>query len=318
MERKSSRKTKFITSPTIDPRTGNKITIGSKQYKQLVERYGEPNKIISPKTGSKINIGKGEYKKLIKQGYTDDELLYGTKSVEQPTTLVPKDILYNILLQSDVETLNNLCRTNKEAETLCKSVQFWMDKMNNDNLPIYEVKNKKLSKLKIYEETVKAVKRTNDTLTINKIEATRSYNKTNGSIHLFTNGEYEKITDIPSLPQILIDDIVSQLEDSNNDFNFNSIILKYIDDNTYNIKCIVLDNITENFYEAETTININTVKNIMNKFIFDMYTGYGSMECNDENDIPFIFEDEFNIGDYEGNRPLFFIRRGIWEALNYK
>jgi hypothetical protein len=65
---------KFHHNPLVDPKTGNSIKINSKEYKKLVDKYGEV-KIKSPKTGSKITVGKGEYNKLIKQGYSDDELI---------------------------------------------------------------------------------------------------------------------------------------------------------------------------------------------------------------------------------------------------
>jgi len=77
---KMNRSEQFKSKPTINPKTKTPIKIGSKEYKKLEERYGEPNKIKSPKTSKKISVNKGEYKKLIKEGYTDDELLYGIKN----------------------------------------------------------------------------------------------------------------------------------------------------------------------------------------------------------------------------------------------
>lgn len=47
--------------------TGNDVKVGSKEYKQLVKTYGEPNKIKSPLSAKLISVGKGEYNKLIKQ-----------------------------------------------------------------------------------------------------------------------------------------------------------------------------------------------------------------------------------------------------------
>ncbi len=134
-------------------------------------------------------------------------------------------------------------------------------------------------------------------------------------INLFINGEYEKPSDIP---QILIDNIRNQLDNPNNGISFNALKLTYIDDNTYRIICVVLDQVTENFYEAETLIDINIVRKIMVKFIFDMNTGYYSIDLTDDNNRPFIFEDKFKVGDYGGEGALlFYIRRGIWETLNY-
>jgi hypothetical protein len=75
MEPESLMKTKFINNPSVDPITGETIKIGSKKYKNLIEKYGEPNKIKSPKTNKLIGVNKTEYKKFIKEGYTDKQLL---------------------------------------------------------------------------------------------------------------------------------------------------------------------------------------------------------------------------------------------------
>ena len=65
---------KFHRNSSVDPKTGEKLIIGSRKYNKLVEKYGDV-KIVSPKTNKKITIGKGEYQKLLNQGYTQDELL---------------------------------------------------------------------------------------------------------------------------------------------------------------------------------------------------------------------------------------------------
>lgn len=192
------------------------------------------------------------------------------------------------------------------------------DQFNNDNLPIFNVRNDEISKSQRYVETVNTIKRTNDTLIINKIEATRPYNKTEGTIMLFINGEYEKVSDVPSLPPTLINEIKNQFDDPNSDFYFNAIYITYINDDTYNIKCQVIDRDTEDSYDAETTITVNIAKQIIGQFLFDMYTGLGYMEFTDLYNRLFIFENEFKIDDYSGTGALlFYIRRGIWETVNY-
>jgi hypothetical protein len=68
---KVSKKQQFRNKPYIDPRTGNVIKIGSKEYKALEKIYGEPNKVKSPTSLKLISVNKIAYKKLIKDGYTD-------------------------------------------------------------------------------------------------------------------------------------------------------------------------------------------------------------------------------------------------------
>ena len=302
-------KKKFYADPTINPRTNKKVIYGKGPYEKLVKEFGIPDK-----------KSKKSRKKSTKKSTKKESQLIDNNAINESfkENMLPADVLYNVLLQADIKTLNNLCITNKEASKYCNSDRFWTDKFNNDNLPIFNVRNDKMSKFQIYDETVKAIKRTNDTLTINFIECQRPFNKTEGTIMLFINGDYENVTDIPALPPILINSLTSQFDNPNSDFHFNAIYLTYIDNNTYNIKCQVMDKDTEDFYDAETKINVNVVKKIISQFLFDTYTELGYMEFTDMHNRPFIFEDEFKIGDYSGTGSLlFYIRRGIWETLNY-
>jgi hypothetical protein len=113
-----SNKQKFHANPLIHPKTGQSITVNSKEYKQLAEKYGHV-KIKSPKTGSKITVGKGEYKKLIKSGYTDQQLL--STSTKMITPFDIKDIKYEILLKLSYPDILHYCATNK---TICDD-QLW-------------------------------------------------------------------------------------------------------------------------------------------------------------------------------------------------
>ena len=70
-----SLKEQFKMLPTINPKTGEEVQIGSKEYYVLVHKYGKPNKIKSPESHKMISVGKIAYNKLIKQGYTDKNLL---------------------------------------------------------------------------------------------------------------------------------------------------------------------------------------------------------------------------------------------------
>ncbi len=120
-----SKKQKFYIHPNKDPRNDKIIVIGDPVYKELVYLYGEPSKIVSPKTKSKIGVNKGEYKKLIKEGYTDDQLLYGDKSNN-----LPSDVMYEIMLRADFQTTQELCQSNQSMFKLCQEVSFWKNKIH--------------------------------------------------------------------------------------------------------------------------------------------------------------------------------------------
>lgn len=303
-----STKSKFLTNPNKNPKTGEDMKIGGKKYKKLEEKYGVP-KIKSPKTQKKIGVNKGEYKKLIKEGYTDDQLLYGKEKEEIHE--VHEDIMYNLLLQSNFKTIKFLCLTNKAASKICNDNKFWEVKFVQEQLPLF---NHELTPRELYMKTAKSIKDANDILYINKFEYNRPYNKTKGIISLFLSGEYEE-SDLPYLPKSFYSSLKNQFDDINSAYLLSSIVLTYINDK-YNLKCTVLDQDTENFYDAEIEIDELIVKDILVKFLFDMNTH--DFECTDDANRPFTFEPEFIIEDftYPGSA-IFYIRRGLWESLNF-
>jgi len=45
----------------------------------------------------------------------------------------PTDIWFNVLLNSNLSDLDNLCSTNKQVYQLCNSPYFWLQKFKVDN-----------------------------------------------------------------------------------------------------------------------------------------------------------------------------------------
>jgi hypothetical protein len=123
----------FHLYPNKNPNTGELITIGSDEYIELVDRYGEP-KIKNPETNYKISVVGITYNNLIKKGYTEKNLLQlaSTKLKQQITDLTPlpqqftgnpdADLL--ILKQLSNIDLYHLCLTNQYLSKLCYNNQY--------------------------------------------------------------------------------------------------------------------------------------------------------------------------------------------------
>lgn len=130
MSQQITKKDLFKSNPTIDPRTGENIEINSIEYNQLVNKYGEPNKIKSPKSNKLISIGKGEYKKLKTEGYTDEQLLtqYKINKKEQIIPQLPVDVMPYIT--------SNLPLTNKRLinKAYNKEAQLDFEKENKQGI----------------------------------------------------------------------------------------------------------------------------------------------------------------------------------------
>jgi hypothetical protein len=112
MSKSITKKELFKKHPNIDPYNGEIIEINSKRYNELVNKYGEPNKIKSPKSNKLISVGKGEYKKLKHEfKYTDEQLL--NKSLPQlPNDVMP--LVTKNLTLSDKRLINKTY--NKETQ----------------------------------------------------------------------------------------------------------------------------------------------------------------------------------------------------------
>jgi hypothetical protein len=72
------------------------------------------------------------------KNYTEDDLIkmiqfyedYHVKPVNLPT-----DVLYEIMLNSNFQTIINYCQTNKDHKKICDDNQFWIKKFNTDHMP---------------------------------------------------------------------------------------------------------------------------------------------------------------------------------------
>lgn len=72
------------------------------------------------------------------------------------------DILYEIMIHLDVDSIQSLCLTDKMANTLCDDKSFWMDKMNREQLPLLDASLLGYKQIKSIQD--KVIEKINDTL----------------------------------------------------------------------------------------------------------------------------------------------------------
>lgn len=143
-----SLKGQFKLVPIINPKTGQDIEIGSQEYNTLVYKYGEPNKIKSPKSGKPIGVGKIAYNQLKKEGYTDKQLILGeslqsNKSPQKISSKISSKIYLNQDVMDtiyanidDIDTLTNICTTNKYMINKCNTKSFWEPILYRNNIEL--------------------------------------------------------------------------------------------------------------------------------------------------------------------------------------
>ena len=129
------------------------------------------------------------------------------------------DMVDEILLRSDIETLSHLCSTNKKNKLTCQSESFWQKKFKYDGLPPiqydfsflkdqYQVNSDIQVWFHIYRDLKESQKEAQDILLVNAIEKSRLNNKTNG---VFIVQMYGAEYDGHYIPKQLQDDIRKQL-----------------------------------------------------------------------------------------------------------
>lgn len=91
--------------------------------------------IYHPITNKLINLYSNEINELLTQGYSEEDLL-ARRSLLSNTLTGLADADYNILINMKYDQLMTLCQTNKYTYKLCENKQFWINKVNYDNLPV--------------------------------------------------------------------------------------------------------------------------------------------------------------------------------------
>ncbi len=74
------------------------------------------------------------------------------------------DLYYEILLNSDIEDIDNLCMINKSFNNICQSKYFWIDKFNKDKLPLIKKHNKTVDWVIEYKKVLYVINRVNNVL----------------------------------------------------------------------------------------------------------------------------------------------------------
>lgn len=156
-----------------------------------------------------------------------------------------KDILYNIMLNSNIKTIENLCKINKVTGIICKSKAFWKDKLMVDG---YLFDNNIQYSMKSYKKI------NNIMIKINRlIRTVKEYN--DGDIIFYFKKE--------NLNNILPSNLLYSLQYE--DFN-EQIIEFYFDYPIYNIEYILY--VGDDVYENQIASNIKEIKNTLFKIFY--------------------------------------------------
>ncbi len=122
---------------------------------------------------------------------------------------LPSDIIYNLMLNADLKTLNNLCQTNKIANKYCNDKHFWHEKFQHEKLPQVSIDGDWIS---AYQLLIKAAEEAKLMMMVTEIEdyngAPDEYNMGGeGTINIKFNEALEK----DDLVKIVLPDMIKKI-----------------------------------------------------------------------------------------------------------
>ncbi|HSW76974.1 MAG TPA: hypothetical protein VLG50_08000 [Candidatus Saccharimonadales bacterium] len=177
-----------------------------------------------------------------------------------------EDVDVRILLDLDIQSLSNQCFVNKYANRFCSKQQFWINKYNHDQLPIFKPYP---TTIKQWIDDYKLTLEASNILLVNEIELT----KKNPIDIRVDNLErfYDKVSKLP-IPDQFKSIIQSRVGNYIHKFSNHTLQFQYINHDNYLLHFNSYSKIEDDEYN-ESNINrddaIKILKGILNtKLIF--------------------------------------------------
>lgn len=185
-------------------------------------------------------------------------------------------VMFNILLHSDVDTIERMCFISDIIEKIRDNKYFWIQKFEQDNLMLlnYPENNDWISE---YKEVVFAITDADDIIKISLIEKERDKKiniifPNDGTIIIrFSDYDSELDYDLWLLPQELTSLVPAQLDDP--DFEVYPVQIKFTlnNDNTYKLiyELFCSQNNIQDVEVVLDDLSINDVREILIKSVYD-------------------------------------------------
>ena len=96
--------------------------------------------VENPYTHEIVNLYSDEINELLSNGVKETDIVHWhriTPSIFNRNTVFVDDVLYNIMLNTDLKHLQNLCTVDKSAMVICHDGQFWKDKIVHDGYLLF-------------------------------------------------------------------------------------------------------------------------------------------------------------------------------------
>lgn len=226
-------------------------------------------------------------------------------------------ILYNFLLNTDIDDIKNLLLLNKQFYNLCQDVYFWKEKFKNDNLTILQYAPSGSKKwIDEYENVHLAKYYIDFVLLVNHIESTRD-NNNDGIIHIEYYG--------PTIEELLWLDLPDEFKNSYNISNYintqpckiHITIMESVINETEYITTLKLK-IENQKILTSVLLTLEEVNKILFKSLYSDIIGLSDIYSFVKNvEIPFIGLNYDVIKEYYPKNKFALQRLGIMDTIDY-
>lgn len=294
----------------------------AKQLQDYKKYQGKTQKEIKNKIGNTNNL------RIELQRLQDKRNVRSSK--KQPNYIIPNDISKEIMLKTDIDTLQNYCQTNKEFNKLCHSLDFFNEKLVGEgSIPIIFDDIRSMDNLEHIVKECGQMFNTNNIyiilyrliklaehdakmiLLVNQIEKERKYLSSFGSMSIELGGQ--KLAHYYVIYNIIKPDLIHQF-DNVDKATYNTITIEY-DDGTYKLIYNLFTN-DENDEDEEKEYDIeirkNDAINILTLFLFDKYTSINEdLHIYGRRDVEFWYDTDLQFG----HSKEYYDKQNIYETL---
>ena len=195
---------------------------------------------------------------------------------------INQDIMFNLLLNSEIDNLKILYQTNKIANQICNNDFFWITKLSHNNIPIIydEQPNNYIKWVKYYKD----------------IQHTQL--KIENIINIVLNEDFDidynilkvRVRDYEILHLLPIDHLLyNKLKNLDLKQSYQDLRIKILDDDQYYISYVVYyDMPNDNFYKDEFIFTITTTKKEILQFLTKILYFCPGINITDKNGDSYI------------------------------
>src|SRR5205085_12638038 len=152
---------------------------------------------------------------------------------------LPDELIYDIIIKSDTNAIENLCFANTRIQQLCNNRQLWVNKFNSDGLQVFTIQTSAAQWIQEYKKVSKIAEKVDNLFVLINNELYKQ-NISSGRVLLQIVFHFNEDL-VALLPQELSNNIKEDLKQVNIEDTYSQIIFISIEHKTYTIEYDLYD-----------------------------------------------------------------------------